>query len=80
MNAFVLAKALESHAREQALLAGFHEIRAAYFDNYTDATEFDPQFEAALRLVWDACLPSGTADGEDFDQFFGLSEAETEEV
>lgn len=72
MHALALAFALEGYARERILLDGFREIKTAYFLEYTDATEFHPEFAFALRTVWDVCFPSGTSDGEEFEDFFGL--------
>jgi len=74
--AWALARAIESNMKEETLLDGFRAIGEAYFEEYTDADKFDHAFESALRLVWDVCFPSGTLDGTDFDEFFGL---ETEE-
>lgn len=72
MLALALILAVENHAREQTLLDGFREIKIAYFLEYTDATEFHPEFAFALRAVWEVCFPSGTSDGKDFEDFFGL--------
>ena len=74
--AFLLAKALESQFKEKTLLEGFQAIRDAYFEEYTDAKQFDGHFDSALRAVWEVCFPSGTSDGQDFDEFFGLATEE----
>jgi hypothetical protein len=70
--AFLLGKALESHAKEKVLLEGFRAIGEAYFEEYTDAKVFDPHFYSALLAVWEVCFPSGTSDGKDFEEFFGI--------
>jgi hypothetical protein len=66
--AWALARAVESHVKEERLLDAFQAIRDAYFEEYTDAVELDSRTERAMRHIFDLCFPSGTNDGKDFDQ------------
>jgi hypothetical protein len=66
-EAWAFAKAVESALRGRRLTDAFHEIVVAYYEEYTDATELDPGFEAALSTIFEVCFPCGeTHDGLEF--------------
>ena len=69
MNEVILLRALESAAKEQNLTDAINAIVAAYYEEYTDATELDPQFYNALRVIWDMCFfTDENSDSESFEQ------------
>lgn len=70
MNALALARGLEGAAKNKRLSEALDDIAAAYYEEYTDATEFDAKFDAAFREIFDLCFPSGEDDdGREYEDF-----------
>jgi hypothetical protein len=59
MTAFVLQKALEQDFKDKASNEALAHIRAAYFEDFTDATEMDNEFMTAFDAVFNLLFPSG---------------------
>lgn len=63
-----LARALDSHAKNQELDTAFRAIIRAYFEEYTDATELDGHTYSAIDALFNFCFTSGeTDDGKELD-------------
>lgn len=69
MHAQVFARAVHSLRREQDLTEAFRHLVDLYYEDYTDATELDGEFEAALKACWDRAFGADNedADGRTFD-------------
>lgn len=66
---FMLRKALENQVKAEALTEAFNAIVAAYYEEYTDATELDGQTYSALEHLFGICFPFGeTVDGREFEK------------
>ncbi len=68
--AVALERAIINNEKNKAVAAGFDAIVAAYYEEYTDATELDHQTYSSLEHLFNICFPSGeTDDGRDFESF-----------
>ncbi len=67
MNAFVLANAIVGEAKERRLTDAINHIIEAYYGEFEDAEELDPEFRGSMEAIFDVCFPCGeNSDGEDF--------------
>lgn len=60
VKAFILTKALEQRAKDAMTIVALEHIRASYFEEYTDATEMDDEFEKCFEAVFNLLFPSGS--------------------
>lgn len=75
-----LMHAVDSHFKSVELTDAFDNIVKAYFEEYTDATEIDPQTFAALKHLFDICFWDGeTADDRTLEQVCGMEPLEDDD-
>ena len=76
MHAAAFLHAVASAAKEQNLAEAFDAIVAAYYEEYTDATELDDQFQSCLEHIFDTCFQFGeTPDGREFNDIIRKKDA-----
>ncbi len=67
--AAAFALGLEHHLKEKNLSAAFDLMVAAYYEEYTDATEMDGATYSAVEHLFEIFFPHGeNADGKELEE------------
>jgi hypothetical protein len=65
--AYLMTHAIADRFKQDNLSEAFDSIVAAYYEEYTDATEVEGEFYSAFESIFNLCFPFGMPDGREFD-------------